>query len=99
MVELGIAWHNEMKRGGLVISKRGKAGGYLLARAPGSITLQDVVQSLEPNLVEDPAESSGSSGSAVNKVWQGVSDHINQHFQSISLEAIANDAIEPMYFI
>ena len=32
---------NELKRAGLVTSKRGKAGGYLLSRAPGSITVSD----------------------------------------------------------
>lgn len=90
---------NEMKRGGLVTSKRGKAGGYLLSRAPGSITLLDIVQVLEPGLVEDPAESPGSSGSAVNKVWQSVSTRLNERLQAVSLEAIAADAAEPMYFI
>ena len=64
---------NEMKRAGLVTSKRGKAGGYLLSRAPASITVLDIVKAIEPALVEIPPDSPGPSGPAVSKVWQGGS--------------------------
>jgi len=90
---------NEMKRAGLVTSKRGKSGGYLLARPPGGITILDIVKAIEPALVEIPTDSPGSSGSAVSKVWQGVSTRLSDRLKSISLEAVAADAAEPMYFI
>lgn len=90
---------NEMKRAGLVTSKRGKSGGYLLSRAPASITVLDIVKAIEPSIVEMPSESPGASGPAVSKVWQGVSTRLTERLQSISLEAIASDAAEPMYFI
>ncbi|MDE0825244.1 MAG: Rrf2 family transcriptional regulator [Akkermansiaceae bacterium] len=90
---------NEMKRAGLVTSKRGKAGGYLLSRAPASITVLDIVKAIEPALVEIPPDSPGPSGPAVSKVWQGVSTGLIERLQSISIDAIASEASEPMYFI
>jgi Rrf2 family protein len=90
---------NEMKRAGLVSSKRGKSGGYHLSRAPSSITILDVVKAIEPAMVEIPTDSPGASGSAVSKVWQGVSTRLVERLQSVSLEAVAADAAEPMYFI
>jgi len=37
----------ELKRGGFVVSKRGKVGGYLLARPPSAITVGDVVRFID----------------------------------------------------
>jgi len=37
----------DLTRGGLVKSKRGPDGGYALARAPGEISLQDVIEALD----------------------------------------------------
>lgn len=90
---------NELKRAGFVVSKRGKAGGYLLSRSPASITMRDLVAAIEPGLVDIPGDSPGASGSAVSKVWQGASSRLNDQLKAISLEAVANDAAEPMYFI
>lgn len=38
---------HELKRAGLLTAKRGPGGGYRLARAPGEISLGDVVRALE----------------------------------------------------
>lgn len=37
-----------LSRGGLVHSQRGVGGGYVLTRAPGGITLADVINAVEP---------------------------------------------------
>jgi Rrf2 family protein len=37
----------DLKRGGFVVSRRGKVGGYLLARAPASIKLGDVIRFID----------------------------------------------------
>ena len=36
-----------LRQTGLVISRRGKNGGYLLARPPGEITLADIAMAME----------------------------------------------------
>lgn len=90
---------NELKRAGVVVSKRGKAGGYVLARPPAAISLAEVVQAVEPSLLATPSDSSGASGPAVTTVWKELSATISTRLQGISLEAMATEAGAPMYFI
>jgi hypothetical protein len=90
---------NELKRSDIVTSKRGKAGGYVLARHPAKVSLREVVQAVEPALLATPAASSGSSGPAVTNVWQGLSIVIVERLDSINLETMASEAGAPMYFI
>jgi Rrf2 family protein len=42
---------NQLRQAGFVQSKRGSAGGYLLARHPGQIAVGDIVQFVEGPLV------------------------------------------------
>ncbi len=90
---------NELKRSNIVLSKRGKAGGYVLARSPATVTLGEVVQAVEPSLLAAPSASSGSSGPAVTNVWQELSRTISKRLASVSLETMASEAGAPMYFI
>ena len=43
---------NELREGGLVDSKRGKTGGYRLARNPGDISVHDVLAVIDPAYAE-----------------------------------------------
>ncbi|NIP98224.1 MAG: Rrf2 family transcriptional regulator [Akkermansiaceae bacterium] len=90
---------NELKRSNIVASKRGKAGGYVLARPPATVSLREVVQAVESSLLASPAISSGASGPAVTSVWQELSQTITNHLDSVSLETMASEAGAPMYFI
>ena len=90
---------NELKRAGIVASKRGKAGGYILARAPGLISLSEVVAAVEPDLLEVPRNSPGQSGPAVTQIFQRISEGVNAHLETINLDSIAAEAEAPMYFI
>jgi len=47
----------DLKRAGLVQSQRGKAGGYLLGRAPAAISFGEVVRLLEGPLALVPCAS------------------------------------------
>ena len=38
---------SELRNGGIIISRRGKQGGYALARSPDDITLYDIVKLIE----------------------------------------------------
>ncbi len=44
----------DLGRAGLAVASRGRKGGYRLARAPGTITMHDVVAALEPIGAEEP---------------------------------------------
>ena len=39
---------NDLRRAGLVDSRRGQAGGYLLARSAETVTLRHVVEAVDP---------------------------------------------------
>ncbi len=42
---------NQLKRAGLVVSERGRSGGYYLGRSPDKITLGEVIRSIEGPLL------------------------------------------------
>lgn len=89
---------NELKRAGLVDSKRGKAGGYFLPRPPAETSLYDVVAGIEPNLVTDSTSGEGESGASVSQTWQDISSVFDSQLKAITLAKLA-DQDEPMYFI
>ena len=90
---------NELKRAGIIASKRGKAGGYVLARPPGSILLSGVVAAVEPDLLGLPPNSPGESGPAMTRIFRRISEGVNTPLEAITLESIASEADAPMYFI
>ena len=44
----------QLKAAGLVISVRGAAGGYQLARAPAEISLADIIRAVDPSATPQP---------------------------------------------
>jgi Rrf2 family protein len=47
----------ELRKHGLVVSHRGKAGGYALARAPDLITFADIIRAIDGPLAMTPCSS------------------------------------------
>lgn len=47
----------ELRKHGLVVSHRGKAGGYALARAPDLITFADIIRAIDGPLAMTPCTS------------------------------------------
>ena len=66
----------QLKGAGLVVSARGAAGGYLLARPPETITLADILNVIDRN--DRPVSARGFAGppspvvEAVRGVWKKV---------------------------
>ena len=54
-----------LRKAGLVDSRRGSRGGYLLARAPSEITMAEVVESLEGSIAPIECISEAADGSIV----------------------------------
>jgi Rrf2 family protein len=54
-----------LRKSGLVDSRRGSRGGYLLARSPSEITMAEVVESLEGAIAPIECISEGADGSIV----------------------------------
>src|SRR5271155_5059392 len=54
-----------LRKAGLVDSRRGSRGGYLLARPPAEITMAEVVEALEGSIAPIECISQGPDGSIV----------------------------------
>lgn len=86
----------ELKRGGFVESRRGKIGGYLLARAPTQIKLGEVIR-----FIEGPIEPIGCVEKKYTgckdlykcifrSVWQEVTECTSNIIDNITFEDLAN---------
>ena len=64
-----------VKGAGLVRSKRGVGGGYVLARDPAEITLADIIAAVDGPLTQLLGEHDHCEGHCVlQEVWVGVSE-------------------------
>lgn len=90
---------SDLKQANLVISRRGKTGGYLLASEPARITLSQIIEAVDPQLLETPQVSGGESAEAVQAVWQNLNEAFTKTVTDITLEQLAQPASEPMWFI
>lgn len=81
-----------LKGAGLVRSKRGVGGGYVLARPPEDIRLSDIVSAVDgPITVGDFGEphqdgACDHEGQCVLlAIWNNVGEHMRQHLDSYTL--------------
>lgn len=88
---------NDLKRGDLIISKRGKSGGYLLARDPREITLLHVTRAVEPGMLTANISNDGESGRSINQAWEQVSQSLEKELQGITLDTLCIQS--PMFYI
>lgn len=90
---------NDLKQGGLIMSRRGKEGGYTLARSPDAITLYDVIKVVEGEVMEFSAPPSGESGDMIREVWTEIRDSLVEKYHSYTLASMIANEAEPMYYI
>lgn len=90
---------NELRNGGLITSRRGKQGGYALSRAAGEISLYDVVQVIDPELLESSFSEDGESGTAVAAVWTEIGGAFEENLRCHTLESMIPEAGMQMYHI
>lgn len=81
-----------LKGAGLVKSKRGVGGGYVLARKPEEITLAQIVSSVDGPIVAGDFGLPHENGACEHEgqcvlltVWENVGEHMRQHLNSFTL--------------
>ena len=75
-----------VKGAGLVHSKRGVGGGYVLARAPERITLAEIVAAVDGPLITVMGEHDHCEGHCVlQEVWVGVSEETRTVLDRVTL--------------
>ena len=90
---------NELRTKGLISSKRGKQGGYALAKTPEQITLLAIVEAVDSELLKASYESVGESGSKVSETWHGVRLKLVDSLSEITLDSIIEKNDSKMYYI
>src|ERR1019366_914925 len=61
---------NELKSKGLIQSRRGKAGGYNLARPPAEIAVGDVLRAIHGEIVELSVLAGSASPLEIQRIWE-----------------------------
>lgn len=89
---------HELKRCGFATSRRGKTGGWRLAKSPNQITMLEVIEALEPDTLSIPHTSRGESGTAVHETFAAAREATCTVLKAANLEKLAAGT-EPMYFI
>lgn len=90
---------SELRNGGLITSRRGKQGGYALARAPEQISLFDIVKLIEGDLLELKGTGGGQSGRRVDQIWREVRLALEAKCRAYSLDKFVTKGGEDMYYI
>ncbi|HVB71104.1 MAG TPA: Rrf2 family transcriptional regulator [Acidimicrobiales bacterium] len=82
-----------LKGVGLVRSKRGVGGGYVLARPPETITLAEVVAAVDGPIVAGDFGQPHQDGACDHEgqcvllgVWSDVGNHMREHLSSYTLD-------------
>jgi len=91
----------EMKRNGLIQSRRGKTGGYVLSRAPQRITLGDVLRAVQGEVMDLPCLSDPNCPEEIKAAWRHVKTAAEDAANEITFEEICAAARHPspMYHI
>ena len=90
---------NFLKGAGLVRSKRGVGGGYVLARDCAQITLSEIVSAVDGPIVAGDFGRPHENGACEHEgqcvllaVWSEVGEHMREHLGSFTLADIVNRA-------
>ena len=82
-----------VKGAGLVRSKRGVGGGYVLARPPEEISLAQILAAVDGPLTTLPDEHDHCEGHCVlQEVWVAVSDEMGRYLEGHTLADLADRA-------
>ena len=91
----------DLRRAGLLHSRRGVQGGYYLARAPEEITAGDVIRALEGSIlpIQCVAEQkctpcSLQDGCSARGIWEQVRDRLVETLDSIVLADLQQHSTE-----
>lgn len=88
-----------LKKAGLVRSIRGAAGGYVLARGTGEISVGDVLRALEGSL--EPVRCAAfyseegctaADGCVTKYVWQKINESINDTVDQMMLDELVQES-------
>ena len=90
---------SDLRKAGLVLSRRGKMGGYLLQKSPEEINLREIVDAIEPSMLQLQNRPEGESGEAVCTFWQEFTKEFVEKLENTPLSKLSNQQNELMFYI
>lgn len=89
----------KLRNAGLISSRRGNHGGYVLARAPEKISVHDIVVAIEGHSLQLSGNFEGRSGRPVKQMWERIATALASELQSVTLDRLVNRSAAEMYYI
>jgi Rrf2 family cysteine metabolism transcriptional repressor len=91
----------ELKSKGLIQSRRGKSGGYLLAKTPRAISMGDVLRAVNGAIVDVSALAEGGCPPELQRAWQRIKTAAEGVADDLDFERLASEAHTraEMYYI
>jgi len=82
-----------LREAGIVLGTRGSKGGYVLQRAPGEVTVGEVVRAVEGPLgpvhcVDDPGSCAKVGHCATHDLWAEAAETLNELLDSRTIEEL-----------
>ncbi len=84
---------------GLITSRRGNLGGYMLARPPEEISLHDILLAVEGKCLHLSGNYAGRSGRRLKRVWDEISEVLDEKTKTYTLDQLCTKTPEEMYYI
>lgn len=93
----------DLKKGGLLKSRRGPQGGYFLARKPHEITVQDIIAAAEGEMALVDCIKSGKgckktcefdNQCVTQQIWLEASKRLNEYLSSVTLKDLCDKGKE-----
>lgn len=89
----------KLRNHGLVTSRRGTHGGYLLARPAEDISLYDILVAIEGQCLQLSGNFGGRSGRRVKRVWAEIGADLDARAKTYTLDKLAGRETAEMYYI
>jgi Rrf2 family protein len=83
----------DLRRAGIVMSQRGQAGGWRMARDAADVTVADVIRAIDGPLVSvyglrPEAVSYNESAEALQHVWIAARSSLREVFEAVTISAL-----------
>jgi len=90
----------DLKKAGLLKSRRGPQGGYYLAKKPQEITVREIIEAAEGEMALVDCTKEGASSKkkcefdnqcVTQKVWLEAARRLNEYFESVTLKDLCEE--------
>ncbi len=91
----------ELKSQNIVRSLRGKEGGYMLARPPAEVTMEDIIVAIHGQVFDTPALGDAKCPPELKKAWKTLQSTVEDAAAQLDFQKLLDQGAdkEKMYYI